>query len=415
LSKSIPEIKFQEFSEKWRIYKLEDISKRVTKKNKELESLLPLTISAQDGLVDQITYFNKQIASKDVRNYYLLENGDFAYNKSYSKGFPMGAVKRLDKYEKGVLSTLYIVFKPTEVNSDFLVSYYDTNRWHKEVSVRAAEGARNHGLLNISAKDFFDTELKIPFTLIEQQKIGSLFRQLENLISLQQQLVDQQQQYKKAMLQKMFPQKGEHVPKIRFPGFIEDWKETLFGDLYKVSSGFAFKRAEYVKKGVPIINGESIQHGEVFSNDWNYLPSDYLEKYEGFILKTDDIVLGLNRPITKGLLKIAKVPSNLNNSLLYQRAGKVNFKTADFSKEFSYQIIEKEIYNFVKKEAVGSDQPFISTTKLAKWRFLYPNNSSEQQKIGSFFKQLNETIDLHQKKLEEIQQLKKALLQRMFV
>ncbi|CGG54479.1 Restriction endonuclease S subunit [Streptococcus pneumoniae] len=415
MSKNVPEVRFGGSSEEWRINKLEEIVDRVTRKNSKLESTLPLTISAQHGLVDQITFFNKQVASKDVSSYYLLEKGEFAYNKSYSKGFPWGAVKRLDKYEKGVLSTLYIVFKPNHVNSDFLLSYYDTNRWHKEVSMRAAEGARNHGLLNITAKDFFETELKMPSTAIEQQKIGALFKQLDDMIALQQQLVEQQQQYKKAMLQKMFPQKGERVPKVRFEGFSGDWEETLFGDLYKVSSGFAFKREDYVKEGVHIVNGESIQHGEVFSNYWNYLPSDFLNKYEGFILKTDDIVLGLNRPITNNLLKIAKVPANLNNSLLYQRAGKVNFKTDNMSKEFSYQIIENEIYKFVKKEAVGSDQPFISTTKLEKWSFLYPVNFSEQQKIGTFFRQLDDTIALHQKKLEDYHQLKKALLQRMFV
>ncbi|EUJ41869.1 restriction endonuclease subunit S [Brochothrix campestris] len=200
----VPEIRFDGFTDDWEQRKLGAISERVTRKNKDLESTLPLTISAQYGLVDQITYFNKQIASKDVSNYYLLEKGEFAYNKSYSKDYPWGAVKRLDNYDKGVLSTLYIVFKPTDVDSNFLVSYYDTDNWHREVSMRAAEGARNHGLLNITANDFFDTDLTIPTNNNEQQKIGAFFKSLDDAIALQNNKLNKLKEMKKALLQKMF-------------------------------------------------------------------------------------------------------------------------------------------------------------------------------------------------------------------
>ena len=161
---------------------------RVTRKNTELQSTLPLTISAQYGLVDQITYFNNRVASQNISNYFLVKNGEFAYNKSSSDGYPFGAVKRLDLYEMGVLSTLYIVFalKDSSVDSDFLVTYYDTDNWHKQVSERAAEGARNHGLLNISAEDFLDTSLMIPTDIREQQLIGAFLKKLNNLITLHQ-------------------------------------------------------------------------------------------------------------------------------------------------------------------------------------------------------------------------------------
>ncbi|WP_259743371.1 restriction endonuclease subunit S, partial [Lactococcus lactis] len=122
----VPELRFAGFADDWEDRKLSSIAERVTRKNKNNESTLPLTISAQDGLVDQNDYFNKQVASRDVTGYFLVKNGEFAYNKSYSNGYPWGAIKRLDKYEMGVLSTLYIVFKPTAINSQFLVSYYET-------------------------------------------------------------------------------------------------------------------------------------------------------------------------------------------------------------------------------------------------------------------------------------------------
>ena len=166
-----------------------DIVERVVRKNTNNESSLPLTISAQYGLVDQITYFNNRVASRDVSNYYLVLNGEFAYNKSTSDGFPFGAVKRLDLYEKGVLSTLYIVFSiknQSEIDSDYLTVFFDTDRWHKGVSERAAEGARNHGLLNISADDFFDIDIFLPVHKEEQVVIGSYLRHLDNLITLHQ-------------------------------------------------------------------------------------------------------------------------------------------------------------------------------------------------------------------------------------
>lgn len=184
-----------------------DLVDRVTRKNQDLVSELPLTISAQYGLIDQNEFFDKRVASKDVSGYYLIENGEFAYNKSTSTDAPWGAIKRLDRYENGVLSTLYIVFGIKEnnpVDSDFLVSYYSTNLWHKGIHEIAAEGARNHGLLNIAPADFFETKLMIPQDIEEQKKIGKYFEELERLITLHQQKCEELKKIKKFMLQKMF-------------------------------------------------------------------------------------------------------------------------------------------------------------------------------------------------------------------
>lgn len=201
---NVPEIRFAGFTDAWKQRKLGNITERVVRKNKNLDSTLPLTISAQFGLVDQETFFNKVVASKDVSGYYLIKKGEFAYNKSYSKDYPWGAVKRLEKYDMGVLSTLYITFTPTNVNSDFLVHYYDTNGWHKEVAMRATEGARNHGLLNITASDFFDTVLSIPASKEEQKKIGIFFKQLDETITLHQRELNSLENLKKSLLQQMF-------------------------------------------------------------------------------------------------------------------------------------------------------------------------------------------------------------------
>ena len=204
---SVPEIRFSGFTEDWEQRKLVDLVDRVTRKNQDLVSELPLTISAQYGLIDQNEFFDKRVASKDVSGYYLIENGEFAYNKSTSTDAPWGAIKRLDRYKNGVLSTLYIVFGIKEnnpVDSDFLVSYYSTNLWHKGIHEIAAEGARNHGLLNIAPADFFETKLMIPQDIEEHKKIGKYFEELERLITLHQHKCEELQNIKKFMLKNMF-------------------------------------------------------------------------------------------------------------------------------------------------------------------------------------------------------------------
>ena len=187
-----PGIRFKGFTDDWEQRKLGDVVERVTRKNQDLVSQLPLTISAQYGLIDQNMFFDKRVASKDVSGYYLIYNGEFAYNKSTSSDAPWGAIKRLDRYENGVLSTLYIVFKIKNeevINSDFLVTYYNTCNWHKDIKAVAAEGARNHGLLNIAPADFFKTELMLPQDIEEQKKIGSYYKLIDHLITLHQRKV----------------------------------------------------------------------------------------------------------------------------------------------------------------------------------------------------------------------------------
>ena len=121
-----------------------------------------------------------------MSGYYLLKKGEFAYNKSTSTDNPWGAIKRLLNYDKGCVSTLYICFDLIDADPDFLVTYYETNRWYKSVQLIAAEGARNHGLLNIAPNDFFDTVLSIPGHQQEQKLIGNYFSNLDKLITLHQ-------------------------------------------------------------------------------------------------------------------------------------------------------------------------------------------------------------------------------------
>ena len=202
-----PEIRFSGFTDDWEQRKLGEVCERVTRKNKNGESDLPLTIASQYGLIDQRDFFNKVVAAKDMSNYYLLKKGEFAYNKSYSNGFDYGSIKRLNAYEQGCLSTLYICFGITsdDVESDYLECYFDTLKWYGDVSQICAEGARNHGLLNVDTKAFFDeVTIEMPSSKEEQKKISAYLNNLDNLITLHQRKCDSLKQLKAYMLQNMF-------------------------------------------------------------------------------------------------------------------------------------------------------------------------------------------------------------------
>lgn len=151
------------FDQEWAWRKFSDVFDRVREKNNVGDTNV-LTISSQHGLVSQTEYFNKVVASDDVRGYTLLHKGDFAYNKSYSDGYPFGAFKPLDRYDRGIVSSLYICFRLVNANHDhdFMRHYFEAGLFNREVAAIAQEGARNHGLLNVSVVDFFDTSLHTP-------------------------------------------------------------------------------------------------------------------------------------------------------------------------------------------------------------------------------------------------------------
>lgn len=187
----------------WNPCQLKDVATRVIRKNKENNQTI-LTISGRDGLVDQMTYFNKQIASKNVTGYYLINNGEFAYNKSYSQGYPMGAIKMLTNYNKGVVSTLYICFKLNENQANnFYRHYFESGLQNRSIEKVAQEGARNHGLLNIGVNDFFDIELQTP-SLKEQIKIADFFSALDDKISVKKAELYMLKTWKQGLLQQMF-------------------------------------------------------------------------------------------------------------------------------------------------------------------------------------------------------------------
>ena len=397
----------------WEQRKLGELVDRVVRKNINNESTLPLTISAQYGLVDQITYFNNRVASRDVSNYYLVLNGEFAYNKSTSDGYPFGAVKRLDLYEKGVLSTLYIVFAPKkeqQIDSDYLTVFFDTDRWHKGVAERAAEGARNHGLLNISAEDFFDIDLSVPKDIVEQKQIGAFIRQLDDLITLHQRKFEKLTNVKKSMLEKMFPQNGSSYPEIRFKGFTDPWEQRK---LSEITDKVTEKNAglQYVETFTNSAEFGIISQRDFFDHDIAKLGS--LDGY--YIVKTEDFVynprISTSAPV--GPINRNKLGRTGVMSPLYTvfRPHDIDTTYLEYFFKCGYW---HSFMNFNGDSGARSDRFSIRDNVFFQMPIPIPN-IDEQRKIGELLTCLDNLITLHQRELEKLQNIKKSMLEKMFV
>ena len=406
-----PKIRFKGFTETWEQRKLGDIVDRVTRKNTGLISNLPLTISAQYGLIDQNVYFDRRVASKDISGYYLINNGEFAYNKSTSVDAPWGAIKRLNRYENGVLSTLYIVFKiknNNDVNSDFLVSYYDTNIWHKGISEIATEGARNHGLLNISPNDFFLTRLFIPCMIKEQEQIGSLFSKLDNLITLHQRKCENLKKLKKFMLQKTFPQNGENVPKIRFLGFTDTWEQRKLNDISEVRDG-THNSPKYQNTGHPFVTSKNIKDGFINYDDIQFISDeDFNEINKRSKVDVNDILMGMIGTIGNTALIRTEPDFAIKNVALIKDTKQINYL-------YLYHFLHSP---FIGKQLSsgmdGGTQKFVSLGNVRNLDIVYPSEV-EQIKLGEYFDHLDHLITLHQSKCDNLKEVKKYMLQNMFI
>ncbi|MFC0875297.1 restriction endonuclease subunit S [Saccharicrinis sp. FJH2] len=194
--------RLKEFSGEWKEVQLKDIANRLTTKNGELNDNV-VTISAQRGFVKQEDFFKKRVASDTLSGYYLIKRGQFAYNKSYSNGYPMGAFKRLDNLDKAVVTTLYICFNlKNNVDSDFLVNFFEAGLMVRNLMKIAQEGGRAHGLLNIALNDFFSLKMTIP-EIEEQQAIAKVLTTADNEIKKQEAYLAQLQAQKKGLMQKL--------------------------------------------------------------------------------------------------------------------------------------------------------------------------------------------------------------------
>ena len=261
----------------WHIVRFDSLFSRVTRKNDENNQNV-LTISAQQGLISQIEYYNTLYASENKTGYTLLHRGDFSYNKSYSSGYAYGAIKRLDAYEKGIVSPLYLCFTPRQgVNSDFYLQYFEAGCFDREIYKIAQEGARNHGLLNVSTEDFFHSMLVFP-PLEEQERITEILTQCDHVIELKEQKLDELKQLKKEFLRKMFPAKGCDTPEIRFPGFTGAWEQHKLIDVCDYVD-YRGKTPTKTDSGNFLVTAKNIKDGYIdYKTSQEYISEDDYEE-----------------------------------------------------------------------------------------------------------------------------------------
>lgn len=410
-TKKAPAIRFRGFTEDWEQHKLSDIFSDfivpMRDKPKAFGGDIPWTrIEDIEGKYLNGTLSGQYVTEETIKNMNLkiIPNGSLIVSSSATFGVIAIVTNDL------ITNQTFIGLVPKEkATLDYWYTYFHSYEARKYMMLQSAGST----IFYISRKSFENMPALTP-SISEMIKIGEYFNNLDNLITLHQRKLDQLKTLKKYFLQNMFPAKGEKVPRIRFKGFTGDWEQRKFGELYKVNSGYAFRYEDYCLDGVALINGESIQHGVIDGTNLNYLPQNFLNEFSEFTLKEGDIVLGLNRPVTNGQLKMARISKQYNNSLLYQRAGKITLKKK-MDENFSYVLLSNEILKYTVKEAVGSDQPFISTSKLSDWNMNIPDNIQEQKSIGTFFASLDKAITLHQRKLEQLQTMKKFMLQNLFI
>ena len=392
-----PKLRFPGFDEPWKAEKLSDFAERVTRKNSNNETSLPLTISSKDGLVDQISYFNKTVASKDMSGYYLLKNGEYAYNKSYSVGYDFGSVKRLDRYDMGALSTLYICFALKKHDSDFIKAYFDSLKWYREIYMISAEGARNHGLLNVPTDEFFDAKHYIPQDLAEQRKIANFIIALERRIEAQQSLVDNLKKYNRGLLSQLIAQKKAFDTS-------GEWKTVKLGHIFK-------ERTERAK-GNETLLAVTISNG---------------------VQRRDEIDLKDNSSDDKSNYKCVYIGDIAYNTMrMWQGASGVSPYNGIVSPAYTIVTpIRPDLHNmtfwayyFKYSPLVQTFQKYSQGLTSDTWNLKFPQFSeiavtmppiSEQDKIAECLSVFDEHCKCEDEKLQALLQVRTSLLQQLFI
>ncbi len=388
---NVPKLRFKEFNDEWSYQSLSKYVNRITTKNKNNESNLVLTISAQYGLVDQTNFFNRSVSSSNLTGYYLLNNGDFAYNKSYSNGYPWGAVKRLNKYNQGVVSSLYICFKPNNlINSDFLEQYFETNKWYQQISEVSVEGARNHGLLNIAVNDFFNTKHYMP-SIKEQEKISNFLSLLDKKIELQAKKIEDLKLFKKGLNKFVF---SNCTDEYKIENLIIEYSnKTTENNQYEVLSstanGITFQN-EYFNKQAASNN----------NTGYKIIPKGFIT-YRS-MSDTGEFHFNIQDITDIGIVSPAYPVFNIKKNLVNKTY-------------FVYYINENDGFkNEILSTKEGGTRYALSITKFKTLNILLPK-IEEQIKYSKYINIIINKIQLEEKKLEKLIQLKKGLMQNMFV
>ena len=371
-----------------------------------------LSVSGDYGIVNQIEFQGRSFAGASVTNYGVVETNDVVYTKSPLKANPYGIIKS-NKGKPGIVSTLYAVYHPNDItDSEFVQVYFEQDaRMNSYMHPLVNKGAKND--MKVSAENALKGEVIFP-KLDEQRQISDYFRRLDTIITLHQRKCDEIKTLKKYMLQKMFSQNGEKVPEIRFNGFTEDWEQRKLGDITtKIGSGKTPKggAAAYKDDGIALIRSQNVNGDRVDLSDVVFIDEQTDEDMKNSRVLKGDVLLNITgASIGRSAVFTRELRANVNQHVCIIRT-----KGSDASPEFiQLNIISSNGQNQIDSFQAGGGREGLNFHQIGKMEFLYPG-IEEQQKIGQYFANLDHLITLHQRKCNELKEIKKYMLQNMFV
>ena len=404
-----PNIRFKGFTDDWEQRKLNEIADKVSEKNKNNEFSEPFTNSAEQGIISQKDFFDREIVNNENLNgYYIVRNDDFIYNPRISVSAPVGPINRNRLGRNGVMSPLYTVFRTHDIDNLYLEFYFKTTRWHRFMKLNGDSGAR-FDRFTISSTQFMEMPIPYP-TLEEQQKIGEYFESFDNLITLHQRQCDDIKQLKKYMLQKMFPRKDQNVPEIRFDGFSDDWEQRKFSDLVLIERGGSPRPIDaFITDNPNGLNwvkiGDAPEQGRYITKTAEKIRPEGLSKtrevHPGDLILSNSMsfgkpyIMGIDGCIHDGWLLIRDTLKRFDLKFLCHMLG-----TDQMLNQYRAFAAGSTVNN-LNKELVGNTTVTIPSLE-------------EQQVLGQYFENLDHLITLHQHKCNQLKELKKYMLSNMF-
>lgn len=265
--------------------------------------------------------------------------------------------------------------------------------------------------LNLSKSAITDFPIQFP-SIQEQQKIASCLSSLDEVITAHSQKLELLKNHKKGLMQNLFPQENEKVPKLRFKEFKGDWAEKPIKQVFSIFQGYAFASNDNASDGTRWLKIADVGIQEMKNDTPSFLPIEFKEEYKRFLVNKGDYVLALTRPILNMKLKIARIDETFNNSLLNQRVGKI--VTSNDSSFIYYLLQTTKMVENINKNIAGNEPPNLSFQQIEDIEIFLPPTIEEQQKIASCLSSLDELITAQTEKIEQLKQHKKGLMQGLF-
>ena len=408
--KNIPQLRFPNFDGDWEECKLEEISDKVTEKNKNNQFSETLTNSAEYGVISQRDFFDKDISNeKNLNGYYIVQEDDFVYNPRISNFAPVGPIKRNKLGRTGVMSPLYYVFRTRNIDVVFLDYYFETTGWHKFMKLNGDSGARAD---RFAIKDLIFKTMPIPYPIIEEQeKIGNFFSKLDRQIELEEEKLELLEQQKKGYMQKIFSQE------VRFKddngNSYPEWESAPLFDIFSATKGKSLSKDKISDDG----KYECILYGEIYTTYAEKIESivSRTNYYEGILSQKNDLIFPNSTTTNASDLAIFSSLQK-NNVLIGGDISILRTKRSDISSLFyayyltNYLKLRKDI----AKYAQGITIVHLSFNNFCKIKVQIPS-LEEQNSITDFIDSLNQQQKLITNKIKLLKERKKGFLQKMFV